>query len=179
GEIKVSDLAMDILFGESVEKQSALRKAASSPVLFAEINEKWPERQPSDENLRSFLARKGYSVKVLDQVINAYRDTMSLVSGDSGVYSPRQTSGGEKLAMQALNKTSERSNPQFLKKGFDIGFVGSAIRMSGTVGSKAEAAKVIQALTALQGLLPDEDVFTDEELGLDKNLDNEIDGGTF
>ncbi len=158
GEIKVSDLAMDILYGETDQKEKALRQAANSPVLFAEINEKWPERQPSDENLRSFLARKGYSVKVLDQVIGSYRETMSLVSTDNRGYTPRQSNHPEKSTMPTMQQVVERAvfQPPIPTGGFDIGFVGSAIRMNGVVSTKKEAAKVIQALTALQALLPDE-----------------------
>ena len=42
-------------------------------------------------------------------------------------------------------------------KAFDIGFVGTAIRMSGIVGTKTEAEKVIKALQALQALLPEDE----------------------
>ena len=157
GEVKISDLAMDIMFGEPDTKSDAIRRAANSPSLFAEINEKWSERQPGDESLRSFLARKGFSMKVLDAVIAAYRDTMGLVSSESEAYD----SSGNNLVPRANSPMQIETHPATVSitpsKGFDIGFVGTAIRMSGTVGSKAEAEKVIQALRALQALLPDDD----------------------
>lgn len=159
GEIKISELAMDVLFAEPDEKAKAIVRAANSPTLFAELNEKWPERQPSDENLRSYLARKGFSVKVLSQVISAYQETMSLVSGDSEAY---DASNGNSLIvpegqMQLTSHApSVRVAPAPRQEGFDIGFVGTAIRMSGVVESKVEAQKVIDALTALKALLPEE-----------------------
>ncbi|MHA1189491.1 MAG: hypothetical protein ACTSSQ_03390 [Alphaproteobacteria bacterium] len=106
GEIKISDLGMDIMFGEPADKELAMIQAANSPSLFAEINEKWPERQPSDENLRSYLARKGFSVKVLDQVINAYRDTMSLVTGESDAH---ESGNNDELDEQSDKKKTTRA----------------------------------------------------------------------
>ena len=48
-ELRVSDLTDSILFPDNLEeKTAALQKAANSPVLFAEINEKWPDRPPGD-----------------------------------------------------------------------------------------------------------------------------------
>lgn len=167
GEVKISDLAMDIMFGESDQKAEAIQRAANSPSLFAELNEKWPERQPGDESLRSFLARKGFSMKVLDKVIAAYRATMGLVSGESEVYdfSRNNLTDPAEASMQPETHTPPAPTmPPSINKGFDIGFVGTAIRMSGMVGSKNEAAKVIKALQALQELLPD-----DNEAPLDAN----------
>ncbi|MCH8091203.1 MAG: hypothetical protein IIC57_02530 [Proteobacteria bacterium] len=159
GEVKISDLAMDILFGEPSQKTEAIWRAANSPSLFAELNEKWPERQPGDQSLHSFLARKGFSLKVLDRVMTAYRDTMSLVSGESGVYDTSRNSLTDPAEAPMQPETHTPPAPTIsplINKGFDIGFVGTAIRMSGMVGSKSEAAKVIKALQALQDLLPDD-----------------------
>ncbi len=159
GEIKISDLAMDILFSEPDQKAEAIRRAANSPSLFAEINEKWPERQPGDDSLRGYLARRGFSLKVLDRVMTAYRDTMSLVSGESGVYDSSRnslTDPAEDPMQPEAHTPPAPTVPPSINKGFDIGFVGTAIRMSGMVGSKSEAAKVIKALEALQDLLPDD-----------------------
>jgi hypothetical protein len=86
-ELKVSDLADAILFPhQSDEKISALAKAANKPALFAEIDEKWPDRPPTDENLRSYLMRRGFSQGALDNVITCYRETRELVTGGSVDY---------------------------------------------------------------------------------------------
>jgi hypothetical protein len=80
-ELKVSDLADAILYPhEADERARSLVDAANRPTLFAEINEKWPDHPPSDENLRSYLMRRGFSQGALDNVIACYRETMELVT---------------------------------------------------------------------------------------------------
>lgn len=95
-ELKVSDLADAILFPhESDEKVSALAKAANKPALFAEIDEKWPDRPPTDENLRSYLMRRGFSQGALDNVITCYRETMELVTAKSTGYDVSRSNSSE------------------------------------------------------------------------------------
>lgn len=80
-ELKVSDLAMRIMHPEDHhEKAQALEEAALSPNLFREIIEKWPEKLPSDENLRSFLIRRGFNQNAVGQVILSFRSAMSFVN---------------------------------------------------------------------------------------------------
>ena len=77
GESRVSELAVSILYPEdAAEKQSSLADAAFRPVLFREVREKWPDRPPSDENLRSYLVKKGFAQNALDGVIRIYRETI-------------------------------------------------------------------------------------------------------
>ena len=69
-ELRVSDLSDSILFpNEAQEKIRSVAEAATKPALFAEIREKWPNHPPSDENLRSYLMRRGFSQGALDNVI--------------------------------------------------------------------------------------------------------------
>jgi hypothetical protein len=95
-ELKVSDLADSILFPhDPKEKTAAIAKAANSPALFAEINEKWPDRPPGDENLRSYLMRRGFSQGALDNVVTCYRETMGLVTPEPASYDASRNKGSE------------------------------------------------------------------------------------
>jgi hypothetical protein len=95
-ELRVSDLADSILFPHNPEeKTAALQKAANSPALFAEINEKWPDRPPGDENLRAYLMRRGFSQKALDNVVACYRETMGLVTPEPDSYDASRNKGSE------------------------------------------------------------------------------------
>jgi hypothetical protein len=86
-ELKVSDLADAILFPHQADERArSIADAASKPALFAEINEKWPDHPPSDESLRSYLIRRGFSQVALDNVIACYRETMELVTAKKGGY---------------------------------------------------------------------------------------------
>lgn len=80
GEIRVSDLAMEILFPSSEQtRQVALRKAAASPDLFAQIAEKFPEGIPSEVSLRNFLARAGFNTNAIEPAIKAYTETQQFL----------------------------------------------------------------------------------------------------
>jgi hypothetical protein len=95
-ELKVSDLADTILFPhEKSEKASALAEAANKPTLFADIRERWPDRPPSDENLRSYLMRRGFSQNALDNAIACYRETMALVTPESDGYNASRDKGNK------------------------------------------------------------------------------------
>jgi hypothetical protein len=92
-KVKVSSLAMSILFPASPEeKQKAINEAAFKHQLFATIKEEWQGSRPSDENLRVYLIRRKFASDALDRVIEVYKETMDLVTPESGVY-PAQDSG--------------------------------------------------------------------------------------
>jgi hypothetical protein len=84
-EARVTDLAVKILYPESgQEKATALLEAANRPALFRQIKEKWPERPPSDDNLRGYLVRTGFNQGSVEQVIQIYRNTLDIVGGANG-----------------------------------------------------------------------------------------------
>lgn len=64
----------------SLERADAIRRAAFAPVLFDEIRKTYGDTIPSDENLRSFLLRKGFLQAAVDAPIRAYRETIGLVN---------------------------------------------------------------------------------------------------
>jgi hypothetical protein len=86
-ELKVSERALRILHPHAPEeKSSAIRDAASQPQLFAELAERFPGAFPSDDLLRNYLIRRGFSSSAVTSVILAYRDTIELANAQSGEY---------------------------------------------------------------------------------------------
>ena len=84
--LQVSNLAMQILMHPegSPDRQTAINVAAFIPEIFREIHR--THREASDSVLRPYLIlSKQFSEGGADQFIQAFRDTMALVSeGDSG-----------------------------------------------------------------------------------------------
>lgn len=63
-----------------------MQLAARDPVLFAEIAEKFPGKQPNEDLLRNYLARKGFAPAALSAVISAYRETSDMVERENADY---------------------------------------------------------------------------------------------
>lgn len=81
GEARVSDLAMRIMYPHDPDEQRvAIEEAAFRPALFAKFREKWPDRPPSEETLRSYLIREGFSQSAVNQVIQIYRETFDMAA---------------------------------------------------------------------------------------------------
>jgi hypothetical protein len=84
---RVADRAMAILHPATPqEKAQAVTRAAQEPGLFAEMLKDFPGSIPSDDNLRSYLVRRGFSPTALPGVIKAFRETMDLVARETGAY---------------------------------------------------------------------------------------------
>jgi hypothetical protein len=81
-ELKVSHAALTILVDQkdSEDRISAIRQAAFAPALFSELRQQYPDAIPSDDNMRSFLLKRGFLQSAVDAPIRAYRETMALVS---------------------------------------------------------------------------------------------------
>lgn len=68
---------------DSEERKEAIRRAALSPVLFAELAQKYgtdPKKLPGDEVIRSFLGRKGFTPDATAGVIRAFRETIDFLT---------------------------------------------------------------------------------------------------
>lgn len=86
-KVKVSSLAMSILYPSAPEeKQKAINEAAFKHPLFAAIRDEWEGSRPSEPNVRVYLIRRKFAADALDRVIQVYRDTMDLVTAESGGY---------------------------------------------------------------------------------------------
>jgi hypothetical protein len=76
GDLKVTQTAVDILHGLDEEtKAAALRKAGTSPRLFKELFERFPEGIPSENVIRSYLVQQGYGDAALGPAIKSFIDT--------------------------------------------------------------------------------------------------------
>jgi hypothetical protein len=100
-DLKVSERAMRILHPHNPdEKASALREAALSPPLFAELMERFPGQMPNEDLLRNYLVRKGFAEAALSPVISAYRETSEIVSRENPAYETGLNQQEDTQAMQ-------------------------------------------------------------------------------
>jgi len=162
GELKVSDRALSIIFSDTAEEKfNALLEAATEPALFSEIYDRWEGAIPSDESLKNYLVRRQFSTSAMDSVTKNYRETFELVARESVEYDSDildDESEQEQIMQQVQPKASAPIPVSSTTgTGYNIGFLGSSIQMGGVISSKSDAQKVIDAITALQALLPNED----------------------
>jgi hypothetical protein len=86
--VRLSELAMFLLHNppDSIEYRSAIQAAAMKPDLFRELWESHPHA--SDDALKShLLVKRGFSDLGAKQVIQAFRDTVSIAKLEEGGYS--------------------------------------------------------------------------------------------
>lgn len=83
--MRVSPIAMDILLHDrgDAERVQAVRRAAFRPPLFAELRDRYPGGMPSEQNLRNYLTKRGFSQRAGDAAVRAYRDTMSFLNEET------------------------------------------------------------------------------------------------
>lgn len=160
GEARISDIAMQILFPhDEGERNAALREAALRPVLFSEIREKWPDRPPSDESLRSYLVRKGFSQGALDQVIQIYRDTIEvagLVQADEDGALELQhrevqsmnPQASPTLEPQQMAVPAAHQPPPTGGKPFTVAFDGSVLTGTIAIRSVRDIDRLMRVLSA-------------------------------
>lgn len=168
GEARVSDLAMSILYSHNEdEKQMALREAAFRPSLFSKIHEKWPERPPSDENLRSFLVREGFSASAADQVIQFYRETLEIAApsasrhDSSSVQVPQEDKMMPASTAMPANERAPVMPPALAGKPFAIGIDGDVLTGTIAIRSLRDFDRMMKVLNAqriaLEAVLEDEE----------------------
>jgi hypothetical protein len=168
-KLKVSALAISILFpGKGDNRAEAIRTAAFKPALFQEIFAEWEGEQPSDENLRAYLIRRQFGADALDRVIQSYRDTMELVTRESGAYpakTPPDLSAGQTEtppltpAIQTPLRTPPPPGPM------SVSFTGDRLQVSAILEDGEAVDKLIKALTATKALLPEKAKEGTKEVG--------------
>ena len=80
GEMKVSQLAIDILIPESeAQKQDAINQAILSPPLFREIWNHFDQRVPSDDALRTYLLRRDFHDRAIEPVMRSFEPTVAMM----------------------------------------------------------------------------------------------------
>ena len=149
GEARVTQLAMRILFAESSEeKRAAITEAAFKPALFAELRDKWPDRPPSNESLRSFLIRRGVSEGALDQVIQFYRETIDIATsaGEAHDSSTSPTDSGDQMTGKPASPTPSGVLPN--GRPFSIAFDGTMVTGTLALSSIKDIERLIKVLNA-------------------------------
>jgi hypothetical protein len=85
-QLRLTRLGLDLAIHEpgDPERAEAVRRAALLPTLFADLYDQFGDELPSDQNLRSYLVKRGFNPQTVDGVIRAYRDTMAFVENEAG-----------------------------------------------------------------------------------------------
>lgn len=116
-QLKISPEALTILVDpkDSTERAKLIVAAAFSPNLFSELKEQYGETVPSDENMRAYLLKRGFSPSTVDAPIRAYRETIELVSEVKKLYNEDANEDARPEAgasePQANPSTTNRVNP--------------------------------------------------------------------
>lgn len=156
-DYRVSDRAVAILHPHTPEeKAQAIREAACAPALFAELLEHFKGDLPSDDNLRAYLVRRGFSQTSLPGFIQAFRDTMELVSPDSAAYNSSSTeaSGGAEVKMPVLNVQIRGQPPTMeAREPYRLTVTPSGIDVAGRLTDEATVDNLIRHLNAFKLLL--------------------------
>jgi hypothetical protein len=93
------------------QRSLAIQKAAQMPPLFAELNDAFGSKLPSDENLRLYLVKAGFNRNAATNLIRTYRDTLSLVKEEvEGYDAEGETEDGSQETSR--NMQHIRSAPQ-------------------------------------------------------------------
>jgi len=173
---RVSERALQILHPRTPdEKAAAIREAAFQPALFADIAKDFPGRAPSDDNLRAYLIRRGFAPSALAGVIQAYRETMALVTPESGDYmgsnanaseEPMQLEQAELPGSSQLRRRVAAAEGDPLRSLMKVSFTGDAIEISGRVRDQASVDKLVEALQAMRPILPPSAPATDTTEGV-------------
>lgn len=86
GEVKVTQTAVDILHGiDPLDRDAALLQAGTSPTLFQELHDRFPEGPPSENSIRSYLIQQGFADVAIGPAITAYMDTYHYLENVSEV----------------------------------------------------------------------------------------------
>jgi len=168
-EVSVTARAVDILHPDSEkDKARAVLDAANEPELFQELNERFPDAVPSENALRSYLLKSGFTDAALPQAIRAYVDTCHYArqfwdyeshryggpavseSAEDEQFSevPVQPITAQANGQPVMPPTTAADEPQFNVVSM------SRIVLGGSVNSKEDADRVIKFMNAMRDLLP-------------------------
>ena len=105
GGVRISPLTMAVMFpqGDS-ERSQALREAALKPELFKEL---WDQYSVggSDNAIRSYLIRRGFSPDGANRVTRAFRDTVEFANLADTPYNPPESLDASDLADTMVTTT--------------------------------------------------------------------------
>jgi hypothetical protein len=165
-EVKVSERALRILHPHSAEERAAaIQDAAREPPLFAELNERFPGKMPSDDLLRNYLIRNGFAPGAVTAVITAYRETSEMADREGRAHDSSREQTWEDDDMPSLQErvmggqreASTGHETTFTPESgipFQITYTpGGKIRIAGELTSRERADEFIKAIEALKLLM--------------------------
>lgn len=158
-DYRVTDRAVAILHPHTPEeKAEAIRAAARSPALFSELLDHFKGDLPSDDNLRAYLVRRGFSQTSLASVIQSFRDTMELVSPEARDYSGQTPAPREEVHMQASPIVTGKPEVGRVAVGTtSVSIQDDRIVVAATLLSAQSVQKLIDKLSAVKALLPEDE----------------------
>jgi len=156
---KITNLAVQILHPRTLaERAEGIREAAFRPVLFNEIAKEWPNGTPSDENLRAYLLRRNFATDAISDVIAFYRETMELVTRESGGYTPQSADGRESSMANHLSPKSVNTGAPVLGSPrlgtTSVKIEDDRIEVSAVLLFQENIEALITKLQAIKGLRP-------------------------
>lgn len=190
-QVKVTERGMSIIAPHNdEERRTAIHDAAFTPPLFGEIHERFLGEMPNDKQLRSFLIRKNYSSSALDRVLRSYRETIELVTDETGGYNDESQSAKldtmHEPSQHSVQQNRERPTGPPRGTPFRVTFEGDAIEVTGRLTTPEEVDKLVKILqlnkvmiTPVHGAIATK--YTDDEEGReaeerDRKVNEEIDG---
>ena len=165
GGLRVSDLAINIIFPDGGGQFKAIEDAAFRSSLFSDIREHWPHNPPTDESLRNYLTRRQFAKSAIEDVIQNYRETIEFVTQESAAYADPSSTSPENPTVSV----AQQSPPQAVAP-LNFAITSDAIEVSARLTTAAEVDTLIQMLqinkvmiTPVHGSLDTE--YTDDEEG--------------
>lgn len=176
GEIRVSQLALDIIHPDKPEDRSrALLQAGFSPQIFKDLRERFPEGHVSEGALESYLKRENFLDRAITPVTKAYLETCRFLEqekafesgGDGGLKGGESSSvdyqEAEKMQTASPSQAVPSPAPSFAPmtsasgdNEIKIMLDGDRLRVSAVVDLKG-AKRLLKALQANIALLEDDD----------------------
>lgn len=155
-DYRVSDQALLILHPTSPEeKAAAIRKAATEPSLFSEMMENFKGVLPSDDNLRSYLIRRGFAQSAVSGVISALRDTMQLVASEPKQYTTEPAvTARQKPKIYAEHIANPPVPSQEIVRKLLVQFDGDRLQVTAGLVDQSDVERLIEILRANKALLP-------------------------
>lgn len=168
-EVRVTPRAVEVLYPDSPRSRAAaLRAAAEEPELFQSIVVRFEDGRPSENALRSYLVKEGFTNTAIPAAIKAYNETFEFLENEvedertSPAPSERLESSAnqplmESSTMQAPTQISRPSDATHLAltpgQGASIQFANKMIALGGVISTPDEADELIATLTALKPML--------------------------
>jgi hypothetical protein len=150
GQIRLSDLAIQILLADSPdERAAAMTSAATNPPLFSDLSQTHAEA--SENAIRSYLlTKKGFADDGARKAARAFRETLALAQVDGSGYSGAGDSNeGEVMAELNIDKGGGQSGGGKPSDGvfalnvpFAKGSIAVQVRVTGDAIRPAHLARV-------------------------------------